>query len=259
MANNIILVAGKAYGETTAFQNHLVRYLITAEKNYSTELVLTDGRDSQSIVEAWEDLWSDGKLPAGAGQPKDYAYRVQPLGRHKDKPALEFGFREVSAPEASEPALSKDLAALLKAAGRNFVLVLVCDREDADIAGQDASLARLIQHLKDFGEDFASRCPVLLIVRGEQGAEPGVEAFLGETLPDTLATLQDWQGRYTLGEVDIGEIDRGDGGEPLLPSPKFEDMGKIFRWIYFQFTRYPVVEPFMTRLWKSVRKSVSLQ
>ncbi len=198
------------------------------------------------------------------GQPKDYAYRVQPLGRHKDKPALNFSFREVSAPvqptrEASESPLHlEDLAALFKAAALSFVLVLVCDREDADIARQDASLARLIQHLKDFGEDFVSRCPVLLILCGEQSAETGVEAFLGENLPDTLAALQDWQGRYTLGELDIGEIERGDGGEPLLPSPKFEDMGKIFRWVYFQFTRHPVVEPFMLRLWKSVRKSVSL-
>lgn len=262
MANNIILVAGKAYGETAAFQNHLVRYLIAAEKNYSAELVLADGRDSQSIVEAWEDLWSEGKLPAGAGQPKDYAYRVQPLGRHKDKPALNFSFREVSAPdqpaqEASEPPHLEDLGALFKTAARSFVLVLVCDREDADIAWQDELLARLIQHLNDFGEDFVSRCPVLLIVCGEQGAETGVEAFLGENLPDTLAALQDWRGRYTLGELDIGGIERG-GGEPLLPSPKFEDMGKIFRWIYFQFTRHPVVEPFITRLWKSVRKSVSL-
>jgi len=252
-------VAGKAYGETAAFQNHLVRYLLTAEKNYSSKLVLAEGRDRESIVEAWEDLWSEGKLPAGAGQPKDYAYHAQPLGRHKDKPALEFAFREISTPEASGPAHSDDLAALLENAGRNFVLVLVCDREDANIAREDASLARVIQHLKDFGEGFASRCPVLLILCGDQGAEPGVEAFLGENLPDTLATLQDWQGRYTLGELDIGAVERGDSGELLLPSPKFEDIGKIFRWIYFQFTRYPVVEPFMTRLWKSVRKSVSLR
>ena len=80
-----------------------------------------------------------------------------------------------------------------------------------------------------------------------------MEAFTGDNLPATLAALQDWPGRYTLGELDMGEFEYAEDGEPLLYAPKFEDTAKIFRWIYFQFTRYAVVEPF----WKSVRKSVS--
>ena len=148
----------------------------------------------------------------------------------------------------------------------NFVLVLLCDRdekagEDADVLTQDASLAGLLAYLKNnYGEEFALRCPVLLLAsKAREDAEDsqGVEAFIGDNLPATLAALQDWQGRYTLGELDVGEFEYAEDGEPLLYSPKFDDMAKIFRWIYFQFTRYAVLEPFLARLWKSVRKSAS--
>ena len=96
MADNYILVAGGTGGGNATFQNHLVRYLISANENFSAELVLANGRDSRDIQDRWDALWSEGKLPNGAGQPKDYAYRVQPLSKHKDKPPLNFAFREVS-------------------------------------------------------------------------------------------------------------------------------------------------------------------
>ncbi len=275
MAENYILVAGKARGGLAAFQNHLVRYLISAEQNFSTELLLPDGHDSEDITDEWRALWSEGKLPKGAGQPKDYTYRVQPLRNHKDKPPLNFAFREVSeadwdtllgTKEGTVPALSKELTALLGNPKLNFVLILLCDRDEkagraSDARDQDASLARFVAYLKsNFGEEFAPRCPVLLLASKAQddaANSQGVEAFIGDNLPATLAALQDWQGRYTLGELDVGEIEYAEDGEPLLYSPIFDDTGKIFRWIYFQFTRYPVVEPFFARLWKSVRKSAS--
>jgi hypothetical protein len=275
MAENYILVAGRAGGGTATFQNHLVRYLISAEKNFNVQPVLPDGRDSQDMQDEWRTLWSEGKLPEGAGQPKDYAYRVQPLGKHQDKPALEFAFREVSGTdlatllateEGAASALSTELTALLGNSKLNFVLILLCDRDEkagqaSNALNQDASLARFVAYLKStYGEELASRCPVLLLAsKAREDAEDsqGVEAFIGGNLPGTLAALQDWQGRYTLGELDMGEFEYSKDGEPLLYAPRFEDTAKIFRWIYFQFTRYPVVEPFLARLWKSVRKSVS--
>jgi len=275
MAENYILVAGRDGCGNATFQNHLVRYLISAEKNFSTELIQANGRDSQDIQDEWGALWGEGKLAKGAGQPKDYAYRVQPLGKHKDKPPLDFAFREVSGTdldtlpatgEGATSALSKELTALLGIPNLNLVLVLLCDRDekaghDADALNQDASLASFIAYLKsNYAEEFALRCPILLLapkVREDAGDSQGVEAFVGDNLPATLAALEDWQGRYTLGELDMGEFEYAEDGEPLLYSPKFEDTAKIFRWIYFQFTRYRVVEPFFARLWKSVRKSVS--
>jgi hypothetical protein len=275
MADNTILVAGGAGGGNATFQNHLVRYLISANENFSAELVLANGRDSRDIQDRWDALWSEGKLPEGAGQPKDYAYRVQPLRKHKDKPPLDFAFREVSGTDfdalaaterGATSALSKELTALLGNPEVNLVLVLLCDRDekagqDADALNQDASLASFVAYLKsNYGEEFASRCPVLLLAsktRGDAEDSQGVEAFIGDNLPATLAALQDWQGRYTLGELDVGEFEYSEDGEPLLYSPKFDDTAKIFRWIYFQFTRYAVVEPFLARLWKSVRGSVS--
>ena len=275
MAENYILVAGGTGGGNATFQNHLVRYLISANQNFSAKLVLANGRDSRDIEDEWGALWSEGKLPKGAGQPKDYAYRVQPLGKHKDKPPLDFAFREVSGTdldtllataEGSTSALSKELTALLGNPKLNFVLVLLCDRDekagqDADALNQDASLAGFVAYLKsNYGEEFVSRCPVLLLAsktREDAEDSQGVEAFMADNLPATMAALQDWQGRYTLGELDVGEFEYAEDGEPLLYSPKFDDTAKIFRWIYFQFTRYSVVEPFLARLWKSVRKSVS--
>ena len=275
MADNFILVAGRAGGGNATFQNHLVRYLISANENFSAELVLANGRDSGDIQDRWRALWSEGKLPEGAGQPKDYAYRVQPLGKHKDKPPLDFAFGEISrtdldailaTEEGATSALSKELTALLGNPKLNFVLVLLCDRDekagqDADACNQDSSLSSFIAYLKsNYGEEFASRCPVLLLAsktREDAEDSQGVEAFIGDNLPATFASLQDWQGRYTLGELDVGEFEYAEDGEPLLYSPKFDDTAKIFRWIYFQFTRYAVVEPFLARLWKSVRKSVS--
>ena len=275
MADNYILVAGGADGGNAAFQNHLARYLISANENFSAELVLANGRDSRDIEDEWDALWSEGKLPKGPGQPKDFAYRVQPLGKHKDKPPLDFAFCEVSetdlaiilaTAEGTASTLSKELTALLGNPKLNFVLVLLCDRDDkagqdADALNQDASLAGFVAYLKsNYGEDFAPRCPILLLAskaREDAEGSQGVEAFIGDNLPDTFAALQDWQGRYTLGELDLGEFEYAEDGEPLLYSPKFEDTAKIFRWTYFQFTRYAVVEPFLARLWKSVRKSVS--
>jgi hypothetical protein len=275
MADNYILVAGGAGSGNATFQNHVVRYLISATENFSAELVLANGRDSRDIEDRWSALWSEGKLPNGTGQPKDFAYRVQPLRKHKDKPPLDFAFREISrtdldallaTKEDSTSALSKELTALLGNPKLNFVLVLLCDRDektgqDADALDQDASLATLVAYLKNnYGEEFASRCPVLLLAsktREDVEESQGVEAFIGDNLPATLGALQDWQGRYTLGELDVGEFEYAEDGEALLYSPKFDDAAKVFRWIYFQFTRYAVVEPFFARLWKSVRKSVS--
>ena len=275
MVENYILVAGKAGGGNATFQNHLVRYLISAEENFSAGLILAPGRDGRDIQGRWDALWSEGKLPKGAGQPKDHAYRVQPLGKHKDKPPLEFAFREVSgtdldallpAEEGSTSAVPNELTALLGNPKLNFVLVLLCDRDekagpDANALNQDAWLASFVAYLKSNNdEEFASRCPVLLLAskaREDVEDSQGVEAFIGDHLPATLTALQNWQGRYTLGELDVGEFEYAEDGEPLLYSPKFEDMAKIFRWIYFQFTRYRVVEPFFARLWNSVRKSVS--
>ena len=162
MADSYILVAGGAGGGNATFQNHLVRYLISANENFSAELVLVNGRDSQDIQDRWRELWSEGKLPKGAGQPKDYAYRVQPLRKHKDKPPLGFAFREVSGTdldallatkEGATSALSKELTALLANFKLNFVLVLLCDRDekagqDADALNQDASLASFVAYLK---------------------------------------------------------------------------------------------------------------
>ncbi len=261
MAENYILVAGRAGGGNAMFQNHLVRYLISAEKNFSTELIPADLRDSQDILDEWDDLRSEDKLSKGAGQPKDHAYWVQPLGKHKDKPPLNFAFREVSGTDL-DALPAKELAALLRNPKLNFVLLLLCDRGDAsDAPNQDDSLASVVAYLKsNHGEEFASRCPVLLLAsKAPEDAEDsqGVEAFVEDNLPATLAALQDWQGRYTLGELDMGELEYAEDGEPLLYSPKFEDTGKVFRWIYFHFTRYTVVEPFFTRLWKGVRKSIS--
>ena len=275
MANNHILVAGGTGGGNATFQNHLVRYLISANENFSAELVLANGRESRDIQDRWRALWSEGKLPEGAGQPKAYAYRVQPLRKHKDKPPLDFSFREVSGTnfdalpateEGSTSGLSKELTALLGNPELNFVLVLLCDRDekagqDAAAPDQDTTLASFVAYLRsNYGEEFASRCPVLLLAaKAREDAEDsqGVEAFIEDNLPATLAALQDWQGRYTLGELDMGEFEYAEDGEALLCSPKFDDTAKIFRWIYFQFTRYAVVEPFLARLWKSVRKSVS--
>ncbi len=275
MAENYILVAGKSGGEIATFQNHLVRYLISADKTFSTELLPANGRDSEEIQDEWHSRWSEGQLTKGAGQPKDYAYRIQPLGKHKDKPPLDFAFCEVSgtdldtllaSEERSTSGLPKELTVLLANPKLHFVLVLLCDRDekpdhDADGPDQDAALAGLITYLKsNYGEEFAARCPVLVLAsKAQEDAEdsPGVEAFIEDSLPATLAALQNWQGRYTLGDLDMGEFEHAEDGEPYLYEPKFEDTGKIFRWIYFQFTRYAVVEPFFTRLWKSVRKSVS--
>ena len=275
MAENYILVAGRAGGGNATFQNHLVRYLISAEENYSADLVLANGRDSQDIQGEWRALWGEGKLPKGAGQPKDYAYKVQPLRKHKDKPPLGFAFREVSgmdldtllAPkEGATSALPKELTALLGNPELNLVLVLLCDRdkkagEDADASNQDASLASFVTYLKsNYGEEFASRCPVLLLAsltREDAEDGQGVDAFIGDNFPATLAALEDWQARYTLGDLDMGEFEYAEDGEPHLYAPKFDDTAKIFRWIYFQFTRYRVVDPFFARLWKSVRKSIS--
>ncbi len=267
MAENYILVAGRGGGTNATFQNHLVRYLISAEETFSTELVLANGRDGQDTRDEWRALWSEGKLPKGAGQPKDCAYRVQPLGKHKDKPLLNFAFREVSGAdldtllateEGAPSAPSKGLTALLGNPKLNFVLVLVYDR-DGGAPNQDELLASFVASLEsNYGEEFASRCPVLLLAsKAREDAEDSKEAFTGDNLPATLAALQDWQGRYTLGELDVGEFEHAGDGEPLLYAPNFEDTARIFRWIYFQFTRCPVVEPFLARLWKSVRKSVS--
>jgi len=274
MTENYILVAGGAGGGNTTFQNHLVRYLISAKDNFSAELVLANRRDGRDIEDEWSALWSEGKLPKGAGQPKDYAYRVQPLGKHKDKPPLDFAFREISGTdldtllvteEGATSDLSKELRALLGNPKLNIVLVLLCDGDEKagedDAQNQDAALAGFVAYLKsNYDEEFASRCPVLLLAsKTQEDAEDsqGVEDFIGGNLPAVLAALQDWQGRYTLGELDVGEFEYAEDGEPLLCSPKFDDTAKIFRWIYFQFTRYRVVEPFFARLWKSVRKSVS--
>ena len=159
------------------------------------------------------------------------------------------------------------LCLLLARQAHALLALYLQDREEGflrNFHGPDllhASLAGLLAYLKNnYGEEFALRCPVLLLAsKAREDAEDsqGVEAFIGDNLPATLAALQDWQGRYTLRELDVGEFEYAEDGEPLLYSPKFDDMAKIFRWIYFQFTRYAVLEPFLARLWKSVRKSAS--
>jgi hypothetical protein len=261
MAENYILVAGTAGGGGAPFRNHVVRYLLSAKESFRAGLVAADGRDSLNIQDA---LWSEGA--------EDCAYRVQPLGKHKDKPPLDFAFFEVpgtdlkallAAEAGAASALPGELPGLLGNPKLNFVLVLLCDsntelNRDGDALDQDSSLARFVARLKsNFGEEFASRCPVLLLASktlDDAESSRDVSAFVSDNLPATLAALEDWKGRYTLGELTFGDcVD----AEPHLPQPEFEETARIFRWIYFQFTRQPVAEPVFARLWKGIRKSVS--
>jgi hypothetical protein len=269
---NIVVVAGVTGSGKSAFQNHLVRYMATVEKTFAVAPVPARGRASgQDMLDGWAALWDEGKLApqTAAGQPKDHAFRLEPGKQHKDKPTIDIGFLEVSGADlealaASEapPALPEGLRALLSNPAANAVLVLVCDgAEPADAApGQDAALAAFVARLKDeFGETAEARCPVLLVgvkLGQAEGGPADISSFAADRLPATLAALEDWRARYALAELDMGAIEATPGGEALLPSPKFDDAAKIFRWVYFQFTRYPVVAPFFSRLWKSVRKSV---
>ncbi len=94
-SENYIFSLGKVGSGKTAFQNHLIRYLKTANENFTIEPA---DYGSERLLDEWASLWRDGKFAARteAGQPKDYAFRVQPVRRHKDKPPLEFGFLEIS-------------------------------------------------------------------------------------------------------------------------------------------------------------------
>ncbi len=270
---NTVVVAGKTGSGKTAFQNHLIRYMATVEKTFAVEPIPADGRaDGQDILDGWAALWDEGKLApeTAAGQPRDHAFRLQPGKQHKDKPAIDIGFLELSgadlealaAQREPSPALPGELAALLANPAANAVVVLVCDcAEPAGAApSQDALLAAFVARLKgELGEAGAPRCPVLLLgvklgdaVRGQTD----IAAFAGARLQATLAALQDWRAGYALAELDMGAVEIAPDGEPFLPSPKFDDAAKIFRWVYFQFTRYPVVDPFVSRLWRSVRNSM---
>jgi hypothetical protein len=74
MAENYILVAGGAGGGNTTFQNHLVRYLISAKDNFSAELVLANRRDGR-------DLEDEARFGAKASFPKGPASRkITPTG-----------------------------------------------------------------------------------------------------------------------------------------------------------------------------------
>jgi energy-coupling factor transporter ATP-binding protein EcfA2 len=269
---NTVLVAGRTGSGKTTLQNCLVRYMTTVEKTFAVEPVLADKAiDPLDIVDEWAAQWDEGKLKpeTAAGQPKDHIYRLRPGKQHKDKPTIDIGFVEISgavlealaAAEGKQTALPAELSVLGNGAA-NAVLALVCDGSEPDDAAttQDAVLAAFIARLKaKFGDDVSSRCPVLIVATRLAEAEEDMDlsSFASERLPDTLAALEDWRAGYALAELDAGVIKAGPDGEPLLPSPKFDDAAKIFRWVYFQFTRYPVVDqPFLSRLWKSVRKSV---
>ncbi|MFZ1107861.1 MAG: hypothetical protein WAN43_05900 [Rhodomicrobium sp.] len=272
---NYVLVAGKTGSGKSTVQNCLVRYMTTVEKTFSVEPVPADKSvDGRDILDEWAALWDEGKLApeTAAGQPKDHVYRLRPGKQHKDKPTIEIGFIEISGADLEAlaaavgeeaPALPAKPAGVLGNAAIKPVLVLVCDAAEPAGAAptQDALFAAFIARLKsEFGEAVVSRCPVLLLAtRLGQGEAAGTDlaSFAGENLPATLAALQDWRAGYALAELDVGAIETAPDGEPLLPSPKFDDAAKIFRWVYFQFTRYPVVDPFFSRLWRSVRKSVS--
>ncbi len=82
-------------------------------------------------------------------------------------------------------------------------------------------------------------------------------SFVTSHLPATFAAVQTWEARYALAKLDLGSVERNGNGEQLLLSPRFEDTAKIFRWVYFHFTRRPLREPFFSRLKKSLLSSVS--
>ncbi len=264
---NYVIAAGKTGSGKTAFLNHLVRYLATVEKDFAIEPVADSG-GADSLLDDWALLWDEGKLVAqsAAGQPKDHVFQIRPGQRHKDKPTIEAGFLEISGADLEAlaaggepaPALPGALTAILAAHATNAVLILVCDGADAADAEpkQDALLAAFVLRLRaDFGDAVTTRRPVLILAT--KLGRKDIATFAGDTLPAMLAALQDWRAGYALAELDLGAIEIAPDGEPLLPSPKFEDIAKIFRWVYFQFTRYPVVDPFFSKLWKSVRKSIS--
>jgi hypothetical protein len=272
---NLVLVAGRSGSGKSTVQNCLVRYMTMVEKTFAVEPVPADKRiDGQDLLDEWAALWDEGKLApeTAAGQPKDHVYRLRPGKQHKDKPTIDIGFIEIASAELEalaaadgekKPALPARMAGALGNAAGNAVLVLVCDGAEPEGAApsQDALFAAFIARLKaEFGEAVVSRCPVLLVATKlgqSEDAPEDLAAFAGDCLPGTLAALQDWRAGYALAELDVGEIEAGPDGEPLLLSPKFDDAAKIFRWVYFQFTRYPVLDPFLSRLWRTVRKSVS--
>lgn len=252
---------------------------MTANENYCLEPIRPASRN---ILNEWAALWEDGKFAGRteAGQPKEYAFRVQPIRRHKDKPPLEFGIFEISgvdlqnlieADGTPKPALMEELASLLKDPEINFVLVFVCNGgepngENPDSAKQDEFFSSFMAYLKDnYGNSFAARCPILLLlskpqealVEGSDGEEGMIEPFVTSYLPATFDAVQTWQAGYALAKLDVGPIEYAGNGEPLLYSPKFEDAARVFRWAYLHLTRYALSDPFLSRLWRTVRKSVS--
>jgi hypothetical protein len=270
---NYVLAAGKTGSGKTTFQNFLLRYMTMEERTFAIEPIPADRSiDGQEILDEWAALWDEGKLApqTAAGEPKNHVYRIRPGKQHKDKPTIEIGFVEIAGAQLDalaagdgdgKPPLPAEVARVLADAAIKAVLVLVCDGSEQEDAAmrQDALLAAFVARLKsEFGEGVSSRCPVLLLAtKLNQDDEADLGDFAGDNLPATLAALQDWRAGYALAALDIGAVKRGPDAELLLASPKFDDAAKIFRWVYFQFTRYPVVDPFLSRLWRSVRKSVS--
>lgn len=281
---NYILTFGMPRAGKTTFQNFLIRYLVEgSDASFALDPLPIDGQpESMLLLKEWRKQWQNGELatPTEVGQPKEFGFRVTPIGPYKGKAELEFGFFEVSGEDLKtvlverksgtivKQSLPRDLEHFLVNRNIRFILVLVCDGDDP--SRDDELFSDFLEYLGQihgkYSRQFRQGTPVLILVSKPRltltkitpladvnGATQAVQA-VKTFLPLTHGSLVRWGADVQAALLDIGKIEpialpTEKQAKDRLVEPNYEHIGHIFKWIYEHFTGTPLGPTFMQRLW----------
>ena len=270
MSIGIITIGQPGSGKTT-FQSFLLRYLMEETKLANMNISENGERHMMNNnLRDWTEMWRAGRLPSANSLGDIKTLRWELLPADKKKPELDFSFLEVAGEDLKTveetdsndvPKLPEEVRDFIDTSEANSRLfVLICDGSNPHVSDQLATAT--LEYLSAYFDEKSKKIPILILLSKPilarnlwesetKKALPGNSEnfpanFVGKYMSLTIAQMQKMGLDYFVKPLFIGKIQLADplvvgeareegnknAGVSTLAKPDFEDIGKIFLWIY---------------------------
>lgn len=239
--------------------------------------------DGIRVINLWRKQWIEGRFPeatpTGEEDIREINCRVEPL--EGERTPLNFGFLEVSGElqrsvmpgETRNPNLIRTLRGYLENENLKMVLMLLMSPE---VEENDVLFSNFITFLDVNFPGARERMSLGVIISKPEDSLERLKLFGGATTdvsfgaelrgarvedyvetfaPSTYRIWDQWpsENRKMLASLHLGEI-INEGTERRLTAPEFEDISRIFAWLYTQFTGRKLGPRFFERLLRWIKQ-----
>ena len=269
-SGNYIISFGFPGSGKSTFQSFLTRYIEEGDV-FRHSVGKVDGNDNSTrLINEWRKDWKQNRFPEATARGEhnitELRLSVTPIeGQTKQ---ISFGFLEMSGENQATVVPSEGAAGSMVAPLRSFlrntrvnpILVLFVDPEEQ--SGRDPNdtiFMNLLDYLEaNFDRRTISRIAILLLVpkpalalsvlrqlpearrryhglsHVEELNADLVELYLELTIPGTFKRIEDWPSPWQYARLHVGDPVEGDPNS--YENASFEDIEKIFHWIYGIFS-----------------------